>query len=200
MEIASTFPPQNSPATGYSPQAVAAFFLGKDAEREDSDVTQMKLHKLLYFAQANHLASTGDRLFDAHIEAFRHGPVVEPLRKTYEPYNRQIIVVENPAATIAQEELPPAVTDFLELIWDRFGNDSAAALRELSHQDAPWAENYDPTRPHCLIPDDQMAAFYRSLTGHRRVEVPDVFVGTFEEFTEEDEAKMLAFFKGVRPL
>ena len=52
------------------------FFLAEDALRSDPNVTPMKLHKLLYLAQANYLASTGHRLFAEPVDAYENGPVV----------------------------------------------------------------------------------------------------------------------------
>ena len=40
------------------------------------DLTNMKLNKLLYFAQGYYLKKYGRPLFDNAIEAWEHGPVV----------------------------------------------------------------------------------------------------------------------------
>ena len=42
-----------------SPRLVADYFIARDDERADPDVTQMRLDKLMYFAQASYLAETG---------------------------------------------------------------------------------------------------------------------------------------------
>ena len=43
------------------PHLISDYFLALDDERKEPDITQMKLHKLMYFAQANYLAGTGRR-------------------------------------------------------------------------------------------------------------------------------------------
>ena len=58
------------------PLVVANYFLQLDSERIEPDVTQLKLHKIMYFAQANYLGATGSRLFSSHIEASPRGPIV----------------------------------------------------------------------------------------------------------------------------
>lgn len=58
------------------PLVVANYFLQLDSERVEPDVTQLKLHKIMYFAQANYLGATGSRLFSSHIEASPRGPIV----------------------------------------------------------------------------------------------------------------------------
>jgi uncharacterized phage-associated protein len=39
----------------------------------------LKLHKLLYYAQAHHLAATGEPMFAESVTAWDKGPVVVPL-------------------------------------------------------------------------------------------------------------------------
>lgn len=180
-------------ATGISPLAVATYLLARDASRDDSDVTQMKLHKLLYFAQANYLASTGQRLFDAHIEAFEHGPVVESIRRHYEQFGRRIIVVADASQSgNGEQELPENIANYLDAIWSQFGEQSASQLRALSHKDKPWSDNYHPGRLHSIIPDYEMRAWYANLADQRRVELDTVYMGSFEPFTEEEEKRILA--------
>ncbi|WP_237232733.1 Panacea domain-containing protein [Rothia nasisuis] len=179
--------------TGISPLAVATYLLARDASRDDSDVTQMKLHKLLYFAQANYLASTGQRLFDAHIEAFEHGPVVESIRRHYEQFGRRIIVVADASQSgNGKQELPENIANYLDAIWSQFGEQSASQLRALSHKDKPWSDNYHPGRLHSIIPDYEMRTWYANLADQRRVELDTVYMGSFEPFTEEEEKRILA--------
>jgi uncharacterized phage-associated protein len=55
---------------------VANYFLSK-ADPEAGDViSNLKLQKLLYYAQGFHLAIYGERLFIEQIKAWKHGPVV----------------------------------------------------------------------------------------------------------------------------
>lgn len=49
----------------------------------------VQMHALLYLSQANHLAMTGRRLFDAEIQAWAQGPVVASL---HELHARQEII------------------------------------------------------------------------------------------------------------
>ena len=75
---------------------VARYILTLDAARPKPDVTQLKLQKLLYLAQANYLASTGHRLFSASVEAFDNGPVVYRVLKAYSAFADSVIA---PAST-----------------------------------------------------------------------------------------------------
>ena len=59
-------------------QDVANFFIGRFQEAQDP-VTNLKLQKLLYYAQGWYLAFFDEPLFDERIEAWLHGPVVPPI-------------------------------------------------------------------------------------------------------------------------
>lgn len=140
---------------------VARYFLDRDSRRAEPDVTPMKLAKLLYFAQANSLADTGERLFNAEVEAYEHGPVVHEVWKHY-PSGPRILAstVDEPFET--SKPLPAPVEEFLDRVWARFGDMSASALRALTHRHAPWRDHYDPAAHRPVIPDAEMAAWFRA--------------------------------------
>lgn len=106
-------------------------------DREPSPITQMHLHKLLYFAQGWSLAVNERPLFEAGFEAWPHGPGLPELRPTFKQFGRTAISEDN-----ADER---GVTDLedrllLETIWRHYRRYSASGLRSLSHRQAPWAD------------------------------------------------------------
>ena len=164
------------------PQAVAEYILMLDSRREDPDVTQLKLHKLLYLAQANYLASTGRRLMDSDVEAFRHGPVIDAIRSTYKPYDRDIIV--NRHKPSKKTTLPPDAADFLNRIWEMYQDNSASYLRNLTHRQDPWRDNYVEGESHTLIPDADMADYFsQKVPVTQRVFHPNVIV-VYQDFLD----------------
>jgi len=66
----------------YGAKAVANFFLRKKS------LTQMKLHKLLYYAQGWHLGRTGKPLLDETLGAWTYGPVVSSIHHGSSPLGR----------------------------------------------------------------------------------------------------------------
>ncbi|MGL4177719.1 MAG: Panacea domain-containing protein, partial [Dermatophilaceae bacterium] len=140
------------------PLDAAAFFVRADHLRDEPDVTPMKLQKLLYLAQANYLAATGERLFDADVEAFEHGPAVYSVWQAYN--GTQIIDPNTPAGTDARP-LPADIEAFLGAVWTRYQDWTASALRHLSHRQAPWREHYVERAFRHPIPDDAMTAYFR---------------------------------------
>ena len=161
---------------------MAEYILMLDSRREDPDVTQLKLHKLLYLAQANYLASTGRRLIDSDVEAFRHGPVIDAIRSTYKPYDRDIIV--NRHKPSRKTTLPPDAADFLNRIWEMYQDNSASYLRNLTHRQDPWRDNYVEGESHRLIPDADMADYFsQKVPVTQRVLHPNAIV-VYQDFLD----------------
>lgn len=119
---------------------VAAAFL--EFARVDEDaITQMQLHKLLYFAQGLSLGLRGRPLFDDQIEAWQHGPVVPSVRNQCGVgASVQLGQFENFGIK------DPAEHEFVRSVWIRYRNYSASALRAMTHDDGPWSESYQKGR------------------------------------------------------
>jgi uncharacterized phage-associated protein len=71
---------------------IANFFIQASARQEENDMTNLKLNKLLYYAQGVFLARAGRPLFADDIEAWSFGPVVPAV------YQRYKICGKNPIA------------------------------------------------------------------------------------------------------
>ena len=143
-------------------KAVANLFLHlaeEQAKVEAGDLmTDLKLQKMLYFAQCWHLVRYNEPIFLSVIEAWDHGPVVPEIYSEYKKFGRNPI----PALPVDYD----AFTDHeLETIMDVFayyGRYSASGLREMSHQyDSPWANVYIPGIKHVEITQESMKSFYK---------------------------------------
>lgn len=111
-------------------------FVGDNKEREG--VTNLKLQKILYFAQAYYLAKLGKPLFNDNIEAWAYGPVVPMVYKKYREYGSNSIILEKDKATISVDD-----RENLKRIWDLFGGYSAGRLVEIAHAHTPWKDAYN---------------------------------------------------------
>lgn len=114
------------------------------------DLTNMKINKLLYFAQGHCLQKTGRPLFPDKIEAWRHGPIIEAVYQAYRKYGDSPISEYNPAIL---DQVSTAEKDLLFDIAREYGRYTASALRNLTHVvDGPWYSVYDPDSAHVEIP------------------------------------------------
>jgi uncharacterized phage-associated protein len=118
-------------------QNVAEYFLARANENEDSDISNLKLQKLIYYAQAFHLAIFDKPLFNAEFEAWTHGPVCPELYHQYKSFKSAPIPFDSEIniALFSSEQI-----ELLEEINDVFGQFSAWKLRDMTHAETPWKE------------------------------------------------------------
>jgi len=110
-------------------------FVGDNKEREG--ITNLKLQKILYFAQAYYLSKLGKPLFSDAIEAWEYGPVVPSVYKKYREHVSDSIILEKDEAMLSDGD-----RENLKRVWDLFGGYSAGRLVEIAHAHSPWKEAY----------------------------------------------------------
>ena len=124
----------------YSAKKIAQWFINRaamDAEMSYGEyVTNMKLQKLLYFAQGFSYAINGKPLFDENIKAWPHGPVVPVIYHTYK------VLHANPIMDVEPVEIDDDTAALLEFVFRKFGKYSASELRNISHSQMPFIKNY----------------------------------------------------------
>ncbi|MEM9447827.1 MAG: type II toxin-antitoxin system antitoxin SocA domain-containing protein [Cyanobacteria bacterium P01_E01_bin.6] len=116
---------------------VANYFLIKVDRKSGDLITQLKLYKLVYYAQAWNLALNSEVLFDGEIQAWQHGPVPVSIRPCFCEYSNNPI----PEPAISREEIFDSLSMSYELIdwvWQCYGIYSATYLRNLTHAEYPW--------------------------------------------------------------
>lgn len=135
---------------------VASYFIWRANQDEEfgDNITNLKLQKLVYYAQGFHLALFDEPLFEEPIEAWAHGPVVPELYQIYRDHKA------NPIPTPEEfdpEVIEEAVRSLLEDVFGVYGQYSAWGLRNLTHQESPWTD----TPRNGVITHDIMREFFR---------------------------------------
>lgn len=125
-------------------KAVADFFLNFVHEHGDV-LTNLKLQKLVYYAQAWHLALKDKPLFEDEIQAWAHGPVVPSLYGRFKKFRWETIAIQPPAPDFTK-----AVRGHLIEVFSVYGNYSAWDLERMTHQEMPWQKARKG-----LAPDDE---------------------------------------------
>lgn len=146
----------------YQAREIAEWFLAW-AEDIEADISNLKLQKLLYYAQGQHLAVYGTPLFDEEIQAWAHGPVVPSVYHAFKDYGRGPI---DPSCEISPEfdwDRFKTVEQLLLDIWDRYGSLAAWTLREKTHREPPWREAFDHGVRHTEIPRANIQAYFLTL-------------------------------------
>jgi uncharacterized phage-associated protein len=153
---------------------IAKWFIrnGYDNPRNTWD-GNMKLQKLLYFAQLIHLANYGDPLFDNPIFAYKNGSVVEEVRVTYRDNHELLIKQANEfEGDFTEEQL-----NTLKITAEIFGKIEPTELSELNHLHQSWKE-----------------AYQKSDTGfgYRRKELSEISVESLKKYDLDKISEILA--------
>jgi len=70
----------------YTALDIAKYFITLANPETEDFITNLKLQKLLYYAQGFHLALFGKPLFRESLEAWQYGPVVPEIYRIYKQY------------------------------------------------------------------------------------------------------------------
>ena len=129
----------------YKAMDIARWFIARNRleESEGGDrMTLLKLLKLLYYAEGCSLALGNGNLFREKIVAWEHGPVVPEVYFAYDDaYN--LPFGEEDEASVERINSNVVDRDILEQVFQVFGQYTAWALRDKTHEERPWLEATD---------------------------------------------------------
>ncbi len=110
-------------------------------DMEDSDLTPLKIQKLLYYAQGHILANLGKPLFKEDFVAWQHGPVIKKIYESFKHLGKEIIGFE----VAGTDEYDPVQLlkdkksyDLLNHVMNYYNQYSPWKLRNMSHEESPW--------------------------------------------------------------
>lgn len=107
---------------------------------QDYPVTNLKLNKMVYYAQVESIAMTGEPLFDDCIEAWQYGPVEPAVYHAFCSHGRSRIT--EPTERV---QIEPEAAQIIDSAANKFGSLSAFDIVSLSHRpDGAWAKVYTP--------------------------------------------------------
>jgi uncharacterized phage-associated protein len=117
---------------------VAQIIINLANQNEEDTITNLKLNKLLYFAQGHHLAKTGGRLFADDIEAWPYGPVAPEVYHTFKVCADRPIP---PQEDVNEEILSSEEINTLLDVMREYGKYVPSHLVKLTHlPGTPWQE------------------------------------------------------------
>lgn len=120
--------------------SVADYFIALSNETQ-SLITNLKLQKLVYYAQAWHLAMHNKPLFEEEMEAWIHGPVLPALYENYKKFSWKPIERED----LQEGSLDRIISEFdskarnlLNEVAEEYFGLTAYELERLTHNEEPW--------------------------------------------------------------
>ena len=142
---------------------VAKYFIFK-ANQVGSFLSNLKLQKLVYYAQAWYLANYKKPLFAEKFEAWIHGPVQPELYSEFKSFRWLPIDLD-------VEEIPASITkdiaDFLDEVVEAYFKYDGLDLEIMTHNELPWIEARKGISPDKsskeIISEETMQTFYSDL-------------------------------------
>lgn len=133
---------------------VAEYFLSKSDEDAGDVISNLKLQKLVYYAQGFCLAAYGRPLFNEKIEAWQHGPVCPDLYRKYKVNGS--LGIPTPA-NVDFDKFCAEDSELMDEVYNVYGQFSAWKLRNMTHDEAPWKN----TPIGNEITQSSMASFFK---------------------------------------
>ena len=136
---------------------IARYFLAHVNEDYGDNISNLKLQKLVYYAQGFHLALYDKALFNEPIEAWTHGPVVPALYRKYKDFGAGAIPIPRDMDfSIYDEQTKELLNDIFEV----FGQFSAWKLRNMTHTEPPWKDA--STCANEIISHESMKEYFKT--------------------------------------
>ena len=143
------------------PIDVANFFLSAMDDDAGDLISNLKMQKLVYYAQGVHLAMFDKELFEEDIEAWEHGPVVPSLYHEFKSFGKNAIEPNFDEFNI--EIFSSEQKDMLKEVYNTFGQFSAWVLRNMTHDERPWLETTNGGKVVCgVIKKDLLKEYFKT--------------------------------------
>ncbi len=131
-------------------KAAASLLIELASSEDENDLTNLKLQKLLYFAQIESWQSRKKWLFDDEIEAWEYGPIVTDVYHWLKGCGSYSISCFD--VSMDSTGLPPEDIIVLKDIWNHYGRYSANyLLRKTNEAGGPYRLTFDQ-RTNKVIP------------------------------------------------
>lgn len=151
----------------YPASVIARAFVQRGID-EGNPVTQMKLQKLIYFAQGIHLAMHHTPLVKDVIQAWKFGPVIPEIYQEYKLYGSLPITDFKYARSFSFfDENPNYILDedakyTINETWNALKNLNAIELSNWTHADgSPWSNHFKQGIADISIPTDEMETYFK---------------------------------------
>lgn len=131
-------------------------------KEEKNDLSKLKIQKLLYYTQGYYSALYDKYLFEEEIEARKYGPVVKKVYNEFKKIEGNFVPTDK--YKMGNEEIKKMNKEEKELIEDVFnlmGQYSAWRLRDKTHQEDPWKNNYISGKKNITIPKEDIKKYFK---------------------------------------
>ncbi len=139
---------------------VANYFI-RLANETGSYISNLKLQKLVYYAQAWHLAIHGTPLLEEDFEAWVHGPVIPALYRQYRDFGWKPILKDVEKPSFSED-----VQKFLQEVAEVYFACDTYELERMTHHEDPWIKARggmpDDAPSNAIISKESMREYYKA--------------------------------------
>ena len=112
-----------------------------------TDVTPMKLQKLLYFLYKKYLQDTGMPLFSERFEAWQYGPVLTSVYEVFKDYGanhiNELYYDKNNKVMVIDIDIAEKFKISFDYVWNKYCNYTGSQLSAMTHrEDTAWYKAY----------------------------------------------------------
>lgn len=108
---------------------IASYIYNRYKEEMNTEIDEMKLHKLLYFSQRESIIRTGQPMFNEQFAAWKYGPVIVKVRDMFKSNTLNDMPTD--------EELRP-FKDSLDFVFENYARKDSWTLSLLTHGESSW--------------------------------------------------------------
>lgn len=170
---------------------VADFFIDLAQGNENDTITNMRVNKLVYYAQAWFLARHNAPLFNEEIEAWEYGPVVPALYQKYKGYGKNNIeyVSDDYSTSIFSEEEIETLKD-VSIYYGKF---STTELVNKTHQEgSPWYMVITTkNRKNNVIAKELLREYYQSQKPLNTFALPNYMYNNLESTRRSEDGTLV---------
>lgn len=134
--------------------SVASYFIEQSSSLPENDLTNLKLQKILFYAQAETMQKTGNKLFADEVEAWKYGPVVPAVYNWLKGCGAYPITIFD--VPISTNDIDGKSEELLSEIWRDYSKYSAGYLVDKTHEEgSPWKNTFEDGMNN-VIPDGEI--------------------------------------------
>lgn len=182
---------------------VAKYFLWRAHNEAGEGITQLKLYKLVYYAQAWSLVFRGKSLFEGEVQAWSHGAIPVSLRPVFQVFGDEPIPPDYLAYfSPSKLSLEESELKVLDAVFTCYGSLTPGHLRNLSHAEQPWliARGDLPEHSRCSTPINEgyMRLYYSSFVSSDQLDswtIPQGVVSLTKKALDEECELYLSKFE-----
>lgn len=108
---------------------VAAYILKRYENEYGEKIDEMKLHKMLYFAQRESIIQTGKPLFESTFYGWKYGPVVKEIRAAFK---------DDTLESYFNDDFDDAFYLIMDNVFENYAGKTSWSLSRLTHGEISW--------------------------------------------------------------